>query len=137
MRTDGPVYLMGLGPPNAVQPILVFDNSKQLSIRDGRITFSAGGSHAVSINEIIKKFGPRTPAWPNTQRHFRAITVILTSKELSPIELEPFRDSIHWYSCDHPLVAADPSYHNFNAMTRGLASIRMNGLSEASQPTKP
>jgi hypothetical protein len=123
------LYLMGMAAPSEVKPIRVFDGVTPGESSQQDLTFRAKGSHIVTMRDIIKAQGPRVPAYPNAPRSFRAIALVITDTELSPVELEPYLASVHYFSSDTEL-ALNPqeSLLNFKALTRGRGSISLDGL---------
>jgi hypothetical protein len=129
------LYLMGLGPASAVKPIRVFDSPAVESTTATTLTFTAQGSHVVTLQDIVGSAGARVPAYPAAQHAFRAITLIVTDAELSPLELEPYNESLHWFGLPAPLTVS--GQRNFAAMTSGRGTLRVDGLREAFRSNQP
>ena len=74
---DMELYLMGLLPPDSVQPHIVFaDQNQQSQLRDGGIL--RGQVDTVRIAQVIATNGARTPAAGTAQREFKMATIVLT-----------------------------------------------------------
>jgi hypothetical protein len=128
---DLELYLMGLAPASEVKPIQYFESAEMVSNDNTGVVFQArAASRTVTIQELVAAKGPRLPAWPNAPRDFRAINILLTDVELSPVELEPYLESIHWLTFDTPLTL-DSDMRNFQAMTKGRGFLHMEGLLKA------
>lgn len=87
------LYLMGLAAPSEVPPWWYLANSQpalgNAYYPPPNSTFR-GERKDVTIDQVIAAIGPRTPAYPQTQREFRVLFVVLTdpSRELLPSDLE-------------------------------------------------
>ncbi len=84
-RKYGPLdqYLMGLRGPEETPPLLVIDDGSQRGLVGTPL--SAGQTQVVSgrrvdipVGDVIRAIGPRSPAYPNTQRCFRFAFVVVT-----------------------------------------------------------
>lgn len=74
---DLELYLMGLLPPDSVQPHVVFAIQNQpTELRNGGIL--RGATNTVRIEEIIATNGPRIPASNVAPRDIRIATIVLT-----------------------------------------------------------
>ena len=79
------LYLMGLGPAADVPPGFVFRNQDQ-QVCGGCVLH--GPVDAVTVQDVIAKFGPRLPAYPDAQHQFSAATLFVTrTKPLTDREL--------------------------------------------------
>jgi hypothetical protein len=87
------LYLMGLATASEVQPwYYIADSQPRLAdayYPPQNRTF-AGTRKDVTIDQVIAAMGARTPAYPNTQRNFRVLFVLLAdpSREPLPEEME-------------------------------------------------
>ncbi len=82
------LYLMGLGPASEVAPGFVFHDQAQ-KVCGGCILH--GPVDAVSVQDVITKFGPRLPAYPDAQHQFNVATLFVTrTKPLTDRELALF-----------------------------------------------
>lgn len=74
---DMELYLMGLLPPDSVQPHVVFaDQNQQSQLRNGGIL--RGRVDTVRIADVIETNGPRIPAANTDQNNLRIATIVLT-----------------------------------------------------------
>lgn len=74
---DLELYLMGLLPPDSVQPHVVFANQHQLGeVRAGGIL--RGRVDTLRIADVIATNGPRTPTTISSKRDFRLGTIVLS-----------------------------------------------------------
>ncbi|HXG58187.1 MAG TPA: hypothetical protein VNL91_04120 [Thermoanaerobaculia bacterium] len=82
------LYLMGLASPDEVEPwFYIADSSPKLGdayYPPPESTFS-GTRRDVTIQQVIDAMGPRVPAYPGTQRHFRVLFVLVTDPD-RPVE---------------------------------------------------
>ncbi|HET9441326.1 MAG TPA: hypothetical protein VFO52_14210, partial [Longimicrobiales bacterium] len=78
---DFELYLMGLLPPDSVQPHIVFLNQEQHSqLRSGGIL--SGPTDTITVAEWVARDGVRTPTYLTSQRSFRMATIILSRGRL-------------------------------------------------------
>ena len=135
------LYLMGLLPASEVPPVTIFHGMKVIkrATSTSDEEFSAKSVTTLTIRDIIKKYGPRVPAYPNAPHAFRALAVILTPRVLSPAETLPVREALAVFSDPRPLTfgAGYNTSLNFAAATRGLGSIRFDGLIKELKSTAP
>jgi hypothetical protein len=68
---DLDLYLMGLLPPDSVLPARI-------------------GTTRTTIQDVIARHGPRSPAWPNAQNEFTSVTVVVYPRLLTADELALF-----------------------------------------------
>lgn len=77
---DLSLYLMGLLPAGEVGHHFVFDNQDQ-NPSAFRLT---GPVTEVSIGDVVRASGPRSPAYPQARRLFRVATIIVSEQGLLP-----------------------------------------------------
>ncbi len=125
------LYLMGLISAEEVPDVTFYSGlsnipDSRFSLADGY--FAAEKSETWSIEDIIERFGAREPAYPNTQKEFRILTVILT-KEAREIQ------DTEWELVDNMLLKMsyagkddDNSSLNFWEATLGKATLKVDEL---------
>ncbi|HWS71274.1 MAG TPA: hypothetical protein VN605_04140, partial [Thermoanaerobaculia bacterium] len=75
------LYFMGLAGASEVEPFFYIANSSPALASDYwpppklRVT---GAKKRVTMQQVLEAMGPRLPAYPETQREFRLLTVLLT-----------------------------------------------------------
>lgn len=132
------LYLMGLAPAAEVPPLRVFDGARVVDETPELITFTATSSRVVTVQDLIAAKGARLPAWPAAPRTFRALTVVVTDTELDNYELSNLERALAAFSLDAPLsYRYDWGELNYNAATRGRATIRLDGLREIVRADTP
>jgi hypothetical protein len=67
-NNDFELYLMGLLPPDSVQPAQI-------------------GTNGLTLQDVIARHGARTPSWPDAASAFTAATVVVAERLLTPEEL--------------------------------------------------
>ncbi len=118
--SDIELYLMGIIDKSNVAPLLVAVNPEWVDMDTGK--FSAGGFSEYSIEDIIRKNGVRKPSAAESQKQFRAVTVILTPAPLTEQQWEEVDGHVQFMS--FPGDDGSDSY-NFWEATRGSATIKM------------
>ncbi|HEX7154178.1 MAG TPA: hypothetical protein VF618_22005 [Thermoanaerobaculia bacterium] len=85
------LYLMGLIPGSDVRPwFYIAESNPTLGgayYPPPARTF-AGKRRDVTIDNVVEAMGPRDPAWPNTQRQFRVLTVLMADPSREPTASE-------------------------------------------------
>lgn len=81
------LYLMGLVPPEEVQPFFLVTNpdpDRGIDSPPQRGVTVSGEAKWVAIDDIIATQGPRDPSWQSSQRQFRHAFVLLVENGQSP-----------------------------------------------------
>lgn len=82
------LYLMGLASPNEVQPWFYITNSSpalgEAYYPPPESSFS-GTRRDVTIDQVVAAMGQRVPAYPDTQKKFRVLVVLVTDPD-RPVE---------------------------------------------------
>lgn len=122
--SDIELYLMGLLDKSEVSPLLVANEPAWLvPYEPGK--FSASGFTEYTIGDIIEENGERKPSLAESQKQFRALTVILSAIPPTDAEWEEVDQDVQFLS----YAGDDGSYlYNFWEATRGLASLKMDDL---------
>lgn len=120
------LYLMGLLSKDKVKPIRVFSGIRAVQadfVANG--TFFAKQMKIVTIDDIIKDKGLRTPTPDSSQKSFRVLAIMLTSQPLTSQEWDDFDAQVARFS-----KAGDDGsrIYNFWEATRGLATLKMDEL---------
>ena len=121
------LYLIGLAGPEEVPPMFYVDDAAP-KLGDeyyapANQTYT-GTRRDFTIQNVIDGTGPRKPAYPETQRHFRVVFVLLTDPQRAPTDEE-------LASVDHyrQLLEAD-----FRTATSGRGTV---STTTAAQPSGP
>ena len=90
-----------------------------------------GAGQTYTIEDIVRMHGPRTPESSESQREFRAATILLVDDH-HPVTrriLDQLSDDVAWFS----QAAGDEidGTYNFYEATGGRATIDMNDLSRS------
>lgn len=102
---DFELYLMGLLPPDSVLPERL-------------------GTTGTTIDDVIARHGPRTPAWPDAQSDFTLATIVVLDRLLTPAELALFEflaDEFGQATADPR--RKDPEVRSFQQATGGRATM--------------
>lgn len=147
---DIELYLMGLLPASEVKPFHLIENYTQIS-RDSdaqKDTFSADAIRTVSIEDVVARYGPRVPDSTQAPHAFRALPVIVSERPLTGAAWSYLRWQVAAFTGDAlppehgsflegtlfspPNVrwSGEPT-RNFHVATRGVGTMRMDGLVEA------
>jgi len=82
------LYLMGLGPAERAGSYVVFENQQQAVVSGGILE---GPVVDFGVDDVIEMYGPRVPAYPDSQISFRVATIIVSRDGLlSDIEMAFF-----------------------------------------------
>lgn len=86
-RKYGPIdqYLMGLRAPDETPPMLVIDDGSRLGLYEnplapGQSEMKTGTAVMVSVDDIVRAQGARSPAYPAAQRCFRTAFILVTQQ---------------------------------------------------------
>lgn len=123
--SDLELYLMGLIPTNLVtNSLIVAQGFAWTDMGEGR--FSATGLLNITIGDIVATDGARVPACGTSPTNFRAVVVVISAGPLP---------ANRWADMDEDVAAFSTngsegvdSVYNFWEATRGLAQIKMDGL---------
>ena len=137
------LYLAGFIPPEEVPDLLVAEDGKWVFNEDGsparaegaRI-FSASKMTTYTIDDIIATNGRRIPSSSQSQRDFRAATVLLVDKNHPAVrwQVDRVSNAVAAFTYAGPDDGNDRL--NFYEATGGRATIAMDGLSKY-QKAKP
>ncbi len=127
------LYLMGLIPISEVDNFTVFSGLGTISsgydaalaeLREGKFTASVQTTY--TKDNLTSVLGARSPAYPNAQTQFRAITVLLGASLPTDAQLAEVEATLDWFSLDGD--DGSPYYYNFYEATQGKASLAMGDL---------
>lgn len=117
------LYLMGMIEASQVPPLYVAVDPAWIDYSIGK--FSTTGFTQHTIEDIVQQYGVRSPSAANSQKDFKALTVVLTPQPLTEDEWEEVDQSVQFFSFN----GDDGSYlYNFREATNGLATITMDKL---------
>ena len=115
------LYLMGLVPrAEAGGPFLVLDGAHFVSndAATRRMTFEITGSHAVSLDDIVRAHGERAPAAPE-DRAFRAAFVVFSAAPVSAARM----DALERWAAIFGNDLAHNALYSFERATGGRATM--------------
>ncbi|WP_339784864.1 MAG: IPT/TIG domain-containing protein [Imperialibacter sp.] len=125
--SDFELYLMGLLPPDSLEPFDVFTNVVSWTGRK----LEANTRNTYNRARIEREFGVRKPDVSNSQKHFRALVLVMTPYPLTDAQ---------WIRIDEQTVKfcateddGEP-FINFWEATRGLATLSMDSLFSSIKP---
>jgi hypothetical protein len=122
------LYLMGMiGADELTDPIQVAVNPtfEGEGTNPGQGIFRASSIKTLSIQDIIRTEGERTPSVATSQKSFRALTVLVTPTMVTQEQLDQMDTSVELFS-----TPGDDGWwsYNFWEATGGRASLKMDGL---------
>ena len=123
------LYLAGMIPPEEVPDLWVAkdgDWSNERTAAGDRI-FTASDIETLSIQQIVEEYGARTPNWMNSQKNFRAATMLivddLSSASGKARALSEFLRQYSYAGSD-----GDDGSYNFWEATGGRATLKTDDL---------
>ena len=141
------LYLAGFIPPEEVPDLWVAEDGEWLRDEEGRIAradngdgiFTASRVKTYTIEDIISEHGPRVPNHSQAQKDFRAVVILLVSKDYPATReiLETISRDVSWFSHkgydDFDGIDEFFNRYNFYEATGGRGTITMDGLSRLMQ----
>ena len=103
------LYLMGLVPASAVQPLTLWIPEDPTADLSGAVR---GTKKTVAVQDIISIAGKRAPAYPNTQRNFKMAWIYVPKGAPDPWQIE----NIKWAAKNFPKAWNE-------VVTRGRSTI--------------
>ncbi|WP_350289679.1 hypothetical protein [uncultured Croceitalea sp.] len=119
------LYLMGLIGPEELEAIQVAENP-QAGGSFGQ--FTADAITVYSPQEMIANNGERVPSHQNSQKEYRALTVIISREKLEADKMENIHSNLENFSRQAEPDASWGSLHNFWKATQGKASFSFDVL---------
>ena len=101
---------------------------------DGFGCFSAKKKITLTGEELIGKLGDRFPSYENSQKEFRALTVVITPEKMTDGEIKEVHEQVTWFSNPGD---AGASHYNFYEATGNRATIKMDELNKALKSYEP
>ncbi|MCY3566921.1 MAG: hypothetical protein OXH27_12155 [Gammaproteobacteria bacterium] len=126
------LYLAGFIPASEVPDIQYFEDGEWLSNRP-RFT---GTLQTMTMEDLIARHGERVPSWTESQKDFRAAAVLIYNEAEPPSydRLATLSADIVEFSGTEP----EPEHEsNFHRATRGLGTIKMDGLADLIRQSAP
>ena len=126
------LYLAGLIPPEEVPEIWVAKDGAWTDEDDasGNRIFTASDNETWSIQRIVEEHGARTPSWGDSQKSFRAATILIVD-DLSSASGTARELSAALRSFSHPGADSDDRSYNFWEATGGRATFKTDGLRDS------
>jgi hypothetical protein len=118
------LYLMGLIPADSVPPFVRAAGGAWVDRSVG--TFAADELLEISMDDLIEQHGERSPAWPDTQREFRALYIVVSAEPLTDEDRARVSEDVRLFSLEGPNGLE--GRHNFWEATGGRATLHMSGL---------
>lgn len=126
--SDFELYLMGLIPASDVQPHrFILDRSKKIQPFE---IIPRDKTSVVTINDVIKVYGPRSPSAKDSQKSYRTLFVGISEKPMTAAEIAIINQTASYYSSTSASHGIDTSGfldvwppHSFNSATSGLATL--------------
>jgi hypothetical protein len=124
------LYLMGLiGPEETTQAFHVADEAEWVDSTRG--IFRADRIRTVALDDIVAQWGPRIPDVTTSQKAFRSLVIVLTTRPPSPARLALYDDDVRAFGT----IGDDGIYlYNFWEATGGRATMQLDGLLGATRP---
>lgn len=129
------LYLAGLIPPGEVPELWVADDGAWSGGVDasGNRVFTASDTETWSIARVIEENGARTPSWLDSQKTFRAATVLIVEDPARSRDIaRALSEAVRAFSVPGP--DADPGSYNFWEATGGRATLATDRLGVANRP---
>ena len=125
------LYLAGFLPPEEVPDLWVAEDGQWVDHASGNQMFTASRVRNHAIEDIVEMQGSRVPDHSQSQREFRAATVLLVDDHhpVTRRNLNQLSDDISWFSRNAD--DGDDRVYNFFEATGGRATIDMNDLSRS------
>ena len=131
------LYLAGFFPMEEVPDLTIAEDGEWLRDENGDIVrtdtgdpiFSASGLTSYTVEDLVKEYGSRLPAYPQAQREFRAAAILLIDEDNPALGRILDRLSEDVSSFSHEGFGLFVGF-NFYRATRGRATIKMDGLSQ-------
>ena len=133
------LYLAGFVPPEEVPDLwvaedgqwLLDENGTHVESTNGHWIFTANQIRTYAIDDIVRMHGRRVPDSSQSQREFRAATILLVDDH-HPVTrriLDQLSDDVSWFS--QTAADGDDRVYNFFEATGDRATIDMNDLSRS------
>ena len=117
------LYLMGLISKDKVPDIETYSGFEKTDIQG---EFKIKNITHSTIEDIIKEFGERKPSFEDSQKEFRILTILITTRNPTNDEWTALRDQMQWLT--HEGTDDNPILFNFWEATGGRASLVSDGL---------
>jgi hypothetical protein len=124
------LYLRGLVPPEAVAPMRFAIGASAFDLMPGKTILPASATTLVTIDDIIRVYGVRTPTFADSQKSFRAIWLCLSETPMTAAEMALMNRIAIYYASDAPGQEIDTlglfplrSMPSFKAATNGAGTL--------------
>ena len=134
------LYLAGFLPLEEVPDLTIAEDGQWLLRESGAIAgtekgpiFTASRLTVYTAEDLVAEHGERVPAYPNTQRNFRAAVVLLIDEDYPAVRrnLDRLSEDVSWFSENSHGGGSLPDgrrLYNFFGATGGRAKIGMDDL---------
>jgi len=125
------LYLAGFVPPEEVPDLWVAEDGQWVDHASGNQMFTASRVRNYAIEDIVGMHDRRVPDHTQSQREFRAATILLVDDHhpVTRRNLDQLSDDISWFS--RTANDGDDRVYNFFEATGGRATIDMSDLSRS------
>lgn len=128
------LYLAGFLAADRVPDLLVAEGASWLQqdgrpvLENGLPVFTATGIRTYTIEDVVREYGVRNPGLTESQKVFRAAAIFLIDQDhpATREQLDAVSADVSWISME--AEDGDERTYNFHEATRGVATIRMDGL---------
>jgi hypothetical protein len=124
------LYLLGFAPPSAVAPMRFALGLNSIDLMPGKTIIPATSTTLVTIDDIVRVYGARTPAFADSQKSLRAVWVGVSETPMTPAEVALLNRIAIFYASD--AVGGDidtlglgpvRSMLSFKAATSGVGTL--------------
>ncbi len=135
------LYLAAFLPLEEVPDLTIAEDGQWLLRESGAIAgtekghpiFTASRLTVYTAEDLVAEYGERVPAYPNTQRNFRAAAILLIDEDHPAVRrnLDRLSEDVSWFSEDSHGGGSLPDgrrLYNFFGATGGRATIGMDDL---------
>lgn len=123
------LYLMGLIPPDDLGPIQVAINPEKENPSSNE--FTADAIAIYTAENLIAEHGERDPSYSNSQKAFKALTVIISTEPLSQDKIDAINFDLENFSRPSDPDDKWGSTNNFWRATQGKASFDFTVVQES------
>ncbi len=121
------LYLMGLIDSDGLEPVQVAVNPVAGSAFG---QFTADAIETYTPQEMLAENGARIPSYQNSQKEFRALTIVISKEKLEVEQLEDIHTNLDNFSRSAAPDSSWGSLNNFWTATQGKGSFMFNVLPE-------
>lgn len=121
--SDIELYLMGVLPLDSLQTFDLFRGVTDFSLRDFK--FRAAERITFTPEKVVELIGLRSPSWEDSQKHFKAMNIVISSRPLTGKEWKRMNRDLELEARQEESTG---NGINFWEATRGKATLGFDGL---------